>query len=87
MGTTIFVIIDAVINVLTLLVIAKVILSYFMSPYHPVRETIDRVVEPMMAPVRRIVPPMGMMDFTPFIFIILLRLIRMVLFSLFAAIF
>jgi YggT family protein len=87
MGTTIFVIIDAVINVLTLLVIVKVILSYFMSPYHPVRETIDRIVEPMMAPVRRIVPPMGMMDFTPFIFIILLRLIRMVLFSLFAAIF
>lgn len=87
MGTTIFVIIDAAINVLTLLVIAKVILSYFMSPYHPVRETIDRIVEPMMAPVRRIVPPMGMLDFTPFIFIILLRLIRMLLFSLFSAVF
>jgi YggT family protein len=87
MGTTLFVIIDAAINVLTLLVIAKVILSYFMSPYHPVRETIDRIVEPMMAPVRRIVPPMGMLDFTPFIFIILLRLIRMLLFSLFSAVF
>jgi YggT family protein len=87
MGTTLFVIIDAAINVLTLLVIAKVILSYFMSPYHPVRETIDRIVEPMMAPVRRILPPMGMLDFTPFIFIILLRLIRMLLFSLFSAVF
>jgi YggT family protein len=74
-------IVDAVVNVLTLLVIAKVILSYFMSPYHPIRESIDRVVEPMMAPLRRIIPPIGMMDFTPFVFIILLRLVRSVIFS------
>jgi hypothetical protein len=30
----------------TWLLIAYVVLSYFMSPYHPVRQTVDRIVEP-----------------------------------------
>jgi YggT family protein len=77
-----FLIIDAIVRVLTLLVIAKVILSYFLPPYHTVRETIDRVVEPMMAPLRRIIPPVGMLDFTPFVFIILLQVARSILYSL-----
>lgn len=75
------------VQILTLLVFAKVILSYFMSPYHPVRETIDRIVEPMLAPLRRIVPPLGMLDFTPFVFIILLQLVRSVLLNLIRSVF
>jgi YggT family protein len=79
--------VSTLIQVLTLLVFIKVILSYFMSPYHPIRETLDRVVEPMLAPIRRIVPPMGMLDFTPFVFIILLYIIRSVLINLIITIF
>ena len=61
-------------QILTLLVIAQVLLSYFMSPYHPVRQTIDSIVEPMMAPIRRFVPPMGMIDFSPLVLILLIQL-------------
>jgi YggT family protein len=79
--------VGTIVQVLILLVFIKVILSYFMSPYHPIRETLDRVVEPMLAPVRRVVPPMGMLDFTPFVFIILLYIIRAVLTNLIIAVF
>jgi YggT family protein len=60
-------------QVLTLIVLAHVILSYFMDPYHPVRAFIDRMVEPLLAPIRRVVPLLGMMDFSPVILIILVQ--------------
>jgi YggT family protein len=80
----------SLINVLTqvivLLILAKVILSYFMSPYHPIRQTIDRIVEPMLAPIRRVIPPIGMIDFSPLVLLILIqivgRLLINILFSL-----
>jgi YggT family protein len=68
--------INAISQLLVLLVIVSVILSYFMDPYHPIRRGIDGVVEPMLAPIRRIVPLMGMIDFSPFILILLIQLLR-----------
>ncbi len=60
--------------ILILLIFISVILSYFMDPYHPVRRGIDRIVEPMLMPIRRIVPLVGMLDFSPLILIILIQL-------------
>jgi YggT family protein len=61
--------------ILVLVVLVSVILSYFMDPYHPVRRFLDRIVEPMLAPIRRIVPLVGMLDFSPLILIVLIQLI------------
>jgi len=68
-------IIDALSNVLVVLVVVSVILSYFMDPYHPIRSGVDRIVDPMLAPIRRVIPPLGMFDFSPLILIILIQLI------------
>lgn len=62
-------------NVLVVLVIVHVILTYFMSPYNPIRVAVDRVVEPLLSPIRRIMPTVGMLDFSPLILIILVQLI------------
>ena len=62
-------------QLLVLLVIISVILSYFMDPYHPIRRSIDGVVEPMLAPIRRVVPLIGMLDLSPLILIILIQLL------------
>jgi YggT family protein len=67
---------------LILLVIVKVILSYFMDPYHPVRRTLDNLVEPFLAPIRRVVPLIGMFDFSPLILIILVQILSSVMISL-----
>ncbi len=69
-------------QVLVILVIVHVILTYFMSPYHPIRLTVDRVVEPLLSPIRRIMPTIGMLDFSPLVLIILVQLISSVLVSL-----
>ncbi len=61
--------------ILVLIVLVSVILSYFMDPYHPLRQFLDRIVEPMLAPIRRVVPLLGMLDFSPLILILLIQLV------------
>jgi len=62
-------------RVIVLLVLAKVILSYFMDPFHPIRRTVDQVVNPLLDPIRRLLPPMGGIDFSPIILIILIQIV------------
>jgi YggT family protein len=71
-------------QLLVLIVLAHVILSYFMSPYHPVRATIDRLVAPLLDPIRRVIPSIGMLDFSPVILIILVQLVSSGLIKLLA---
>jgi YggT family protein len=63
----------------SLLLIAYVVLSYFMDPYHPVRNTVDRLVNPILNPIRRLLPQTGMADFSPLVAIILVQIIEYIL--------
>ena len=64
---------------LSLLLIAYVVLSYFMDPYHPVRSTVNRIVNPILDPIRRILPQTGMIDFSPLVAIILVQILEFIL--------
>jgi YggT family protein len=79
--------VNIIVQLITLLVIIKVFLSYFMSPYHPVRLNIDRIVEPMLRPIRRVIPPIGMLDLSPIVLIIIIQIIGRVINSLFVYVF
>lgn len=68
-------IISALQQILILLVILSVILSYFLDPYHPIRRGLDRIVEPMLNPIRRVVPLVGMLDFSPLVLMILIQIV------------
>lgn len=70
---TIVILISTVQQILVVLVIVSILLSYVMDPYHPVRRGVDNIVQPMLAPIRRIVPLVGMFDFSPLILILLLQ--------------
>lgn len=71
--------IDLIADLLVLIVIADVILSYFLSPYHPVRSALDRIVEPLLMPIRRYVPTLGGLDVSPVVLIILIQLVSYLL--------
>lgn len=69
-------------TVLTILVFVWVVISWILAPYHPLREALDRVVEPLLAPIRRILPMTGPVDFSPLVLIIVIELSASVLSSL-----
>jgi len=72
-------IVQYIFEVLSLIVLVDVILSYFMSPFHPIRSFLDRIVEPMLRPIRRVVPSLMNIDFSPVILLILLQIIESIL--------
>jgi len=74
-------IISTLANLIVLLVIVDSILSYFLNPYHPVRSALDRVLNPLLAPIRRVVPLVGMFDLSPLILIILVQILSYALIS------
>lgn len=71
-----------IVNALTIVVLAHVVTTWILPPYHPFRETLDRFVEPMLMPIRRVLPFMGGLDFSPFILLLLIQLIGRVLIQL-----
>lgn len=71
-------------QLLVLLVIVSAILSFFMDPYHPVRRGVDTIVQPMLNPIRRIVPLVGMLDFSPLVLILLIQFAARIIISFLA---
>ena len=64
---------------LLVLILLNVVLSYFMDPFHPFRQSVDRLIEPLLRPIRQIVPSFGRFDFSPIILMIIVEVIAAIL--------
>jgi len=71
--------ISRIIQLLIIVIIVRTFMTYFLDPFHPVRRFFDRLVEPMLMPIRRLIPPVGMVDFSPLILIIVLQVINIII--------
>jgi YggT family protein len=61
-------------------IIIRAILSWFpISPSNPIIVILNYITEPVIAPLRRIVPRIGMIDLTPFVAIVILMIITWLL--------
>jgi len=66
----------ALIQLLALAVLARALLSWFVrDPFNPIVQALDAITEPILQPLRQIIPRMGMIDLTPLVAIILLQVI------------
>ena len=64
----------------SLLVLAAVILSWVeVSPSNPIKKVTDVAVEPVLAQIRKVLPDMGGIDFSPWLLLIGLRLLQRLL--------
>ena len=79
--------INLIAQLFTILVIIQVFMSYFMDPYHPVRQSLDRLVEPLLFPIRRILPQTGVLDFSPLVLIIIIQIVARILVGIFSSIY
>ena len=74
-------------RLLSLLVIVYVVMSYFVSPWNSIRRSLARIVEPMLDPLRRFIPPLGPLDLSPIVLLILINVVAQALISLVTTIF
>lgn len=74
--------INFVFGALELTLLAYVLLPWFnVSPFHPVRQTLESIVGPFLRPVQRIMPRIGMIDISPIVLFLLLQVIHNTLLS------
>ncbi|HLW60435.1 MAG TPA: YggT family protein [bacterium] len=69
-------IVDRAVQLLSILVFVRALLSWIPSVdyRHPLISLIVRITDPILQPVRRLLPPMGGLDLSPLIAILLLNL-------------
>jgi len=80
--------VDLVFTLYTLAFIARALLSWFrISYYHPVARFLIQITEPVLAPLRRFIPPMGGLDVTPMVALFILWFVEQLLKALIVALF
>ncbi|MBO9361219.1 MAG: YggT family protein [Thermoflexus sp.] len=78
--------VDALVNFYVLLIVIYVFSSWIvMDPWHPARRFLGSLVEPVLDPLRRYIPPVGGLDLTPLVAILLIQLAGQLLKALLAA--
>jgi YggT family protein len=61
-------------TLLVIAIIARALLSWFnMDPRSPLIQALNQITEPILEPIRRIMPRLGMIDLSPLIAILLLQ--------------
>ena len=64
------------IDLYSLIIVAAIVVSWINVPRdHPAVRLLHRLTEPVLAPVRKILPPMGGMDFSPLVVLIGLQVL------------
>ena len=69
-----------VVTIITIVLILNALLSFTpLEPWHPVRRFLNQLAEPIVRPFRNILPPTGMIDFSPMIALIVIQIVGQIL--------
>ena len=83
-GNIIVIFVNLLVRVLFFALLARVVLSWInLSPTNPFVVIVYQITEPILAPIRRVLPRMGMIDLSPTVALILIIVIQRLLLSRF----
>jgi YggT family protein len=72
--------IQVLFQVLIFAILIRALISWFpIAPDSPIIRILDDVTEPILAPMRKVVPRLGMMDITPIVAMIALQILESML--------
>ena len=68
-------------DVVVYTMIIMAVMSFVVQGYHPVSAVLHQMTEPLLAPIRRIIPPLGGFDLSVLVFILGLQVIKVLIIS------
>jgi len=69
-------VIDMLVVVFSWAVLARVMITWIpIDPYHPIVRLLHEFTDPIIVPIRNIMPTTGMFDFSPIVALFLVRFI------------
>ena len=83
MNELILTFVDVLATVLSIALIGRVVVSWLnvgpSSPMYPIVSILYQISEPILAPIRNVLPKFGMLDLSPMVAIILINIVKRVL--------
>jgi YggT family protein len=72
------------VTVITWAILIRVLISWIpnLDPYNPIVRILRQITDPVLEPARRIIPPLGGIDISPIVVIIVLQLLERLLIGL-----
>lgn len=71
--------IGSLLSMLFWVLIVRAILSWFSQGYNPVEAMLHQITEPLLAPVRKVIPPIGGLDLSVLVVVIALQFLRILI--------
>lgn len=76
MGSYIVTFLVILIRIMTFAIIGRALISWFpINPENPLVKVLNEITEPVLAPFRRVIPRLGMIDISPMVAIIVLQVL------------
>lgn len=74
----IFILLARLLGIFLLLMFIRAIISWIpgIDPYNPIVQTLDQFIEPVLAPIRQYVPPMGGLDLSYMVALIVIIVLQ-----------
>ena len=73
-------------QVYSFILLARVLITWFqVDPYNPIIRILFQLTEPLLAPIRRLLPQTGMMDFSPIVAFIAITVVERIVISMMAS--
>jgi len=67
----------SIIDLYVLVVLAAVVMSWIRpNPGNPLVQLVYNLTEPVLAPIRRVIPPIGGLDLSPLVLLVILQFLR-----------
>lgn len=79
-GQILYTTIEMFFNIVFLLILARIVLS-FLPQYqsNSIAQLVYGITEPILSPFQRLIPPIGMLDISPMVAIIVMGIIQQIL--------
>ncbi len=69
--------VDLLFNILIFAIVGRALLSWFnVGPGNPIGRILYEITEPILGPMRRVIPMIGMLDISPIVAILLLTFMQ-----------
>lgn len=78
----ILVLVDTIFQILWICLFARIILSWFPHKRTFISNFLEDITDPMLEPIKRVLPSFGGIDFSPIVAFFVLRLAHMLILSL-----
>lgn len=71
----------SLVSLYSFIIFVRVLLTWIpgLDPYNPIVQFLHQITDPVMEPARRIIPPIGMIDISPIVVMVVMSILAQIL--------